>query len=76
MKSIRIIISLFFASLCACAFADLPEQIVRQQVESIKTELQNGKISDAYEKTNVLLRSFEEPSVFPGNVTAVLMQGF
>lgn len=76
MKSIKIIISLFFASLCAFAFADLPEQIVKQQVESIKTELQNGKISDAYEKTNVLLRSFEEPSAFPGNVTAVSMQAY
>ncbi len=76
MKLIRITVFIILASFCVRAFADLPEQIVKQQVESIKAQLQDGEISSAYEKTNLLLRSFEDPSFFPGNVAAVSMQAY
>lgn len=75
MKNRKILSSIFLALFCAAAaFADLPEKIIKEQVSAIKSEMDGGKISEAYEKTNVLLRSFENPQVFPGNVTALSIQ--
>lgn len=55
----------------ASLFADLPEEIISEQVASIKAKLASDDIERAYDKTNVLLRSFEQADCFPGNVTAV-----
>lgn len=55
-------------------FADLPKPIIDAQVQDIKSKIAADEIYSAFEETNVLLRSFENPEVFPGNVTAVSIQ--
>lgn len=52
-------------------FADLPKPIIDAQVQDIKSKIAADEIYSAFEETNVLLRSFENPEFFPGNVTAV-----
>lgn len=56
------------------AFADLPKPIIDAQVQDIKSKIAADEIYSAFEETNVLLRSFENPEFFPGNVTAVSIQ--
>lgn len=76
MRSIKSFWAVFIFFLGFYLFADLPEPIIKRQVESIKSEMVSGDISRAFESTNVLLRSFENPAVFPGNVTAVAIQAY
>lgn len=52
-------------------FADLPKPIIDAQIQDIKSKVAADEIYSAFEETNVLLRSFENPEFFPGNVTAV-----
>lgn len=63
---------LFF--LIFSVYADLPEDVVKRHVESIKTELNEGNVEKAFERTNVLLRSFENPDFFPAGVTFLSQQ--
>ncbi|MBQ0052279.1 MAG: hypothetical protein KBT11_09505 [Treponema sp.] len=53
------------------AFADLPEEIIKKQVDMVNTELEANKVPDAYNRVNTLLKTFNDTTQFPGNVTYI-----
>lgn len=70
----KILSAILFLLFSVSLFADLPKQIIDAQVQDIKSKVAADEIYSAFEETNVLLRSFENPEFFPGNVTAVSIQ--
>lgn len=65
-KSILILIMAVFG--CGMIFADLPEGIVKREVEKVNTYLEEGKIEEAYKNITSLLSTFQNNEI-PGSVT-------